>query len=642
MAAPEPYVALYRRYRPQRFADLAGQEHLARALSRAVAEGKVAHAYLFSGPRGTGKTSAARILAMAANCEAPRDGEPCGSCEACCSVRSGSSFDVAELDAASKRRLEDMRELLASVPLTSPGQRKVYIVDEVHQLTADAASALLKTLEEPPSHVTFVLATTEPEAVPETVRSRCQHFSFGLLGQAALAALVRSVADDAGLGLPADDLAAAVAEGAGSARDALSALERIVMGGGRAVGPPVAELAQALAERDAGTVLAAVAKAVTAGFEPRQIAQDLLAHLRQAFLSLLAPSLAEPDGGAVAGLGRQMGLPHLVRTMETLGKAGMFRASADPRTTLEATLLACAAPPTGDCPEALAERVERLEAALGPLLRPEAAPAFRGPAPPAGAEAQLPAPAPPEPAGLATAGARGGMAGMLERVRARHMVGAGPSTHREAPQRPLNGSHASADAAQAAQAAQALLAPPKPQDGAAPPAEPTAPAPGRGDRQADAQAAGGLPALCAEALDALKALAEPFERLWSALEALAQGAGATEGPVPAPSNGSPRPAPQLGEPSLASASAPPAEDRRDGRAVPAAPEPVNRPDAVQMVLDAFPGAVELAGDAISPSVTPGACPGCGSPVTPAPGAAERGLATLCLPCYERKRAEGRH
>src|SRR5579871_3662266 len=200
----EPYQSLYRRFRPQRFADVRGQDHVTRALRNAVREHRVAHAYLFSGPRGTGKTSTARILAMALNCAAPVDGEPDGSCQSCVEIRRGASLDVQELDAASNRGIDEMRELLGRVALGTPGRWKVYIVDEVHQLSTHAASALLKTLEEPPAHVVFVLATTDPQRVLPTIRSRTQHFEFHLLGPEVLAGLLRDVNEKAALGVPVE------------------------------------------------------------------------------------------------------------------------------------------------------------------------------------------------------------------------------------------------------------------------------------------------------------------------------------------------------------------------------------------------------------------------------------------------------
>ncbi len=237
-----PYQALYRRYRPQRFAEVRGQEHVTKALRNAVREGRVAHAYLFSGPRGTGKTSTARILAMALNCEAPEGGEPDGTCTSCVSIRTGSSMDVFELDAASNRRLEEMRDLLSRVALGTPGRWKVYIVDEVHQLTPDASSALLKTLEEPPSHVVFVLATTDPQKVLPTILSRTQHFEFRLLDGDLLADLLSDINRDADLGLPPEAVRLAVRRGRGSARDAESALEQLAaVGGGDDDDTPLAD-----------------------------------------------------------------------------------------------------------------------------------------------------------------------------------------------------------------------------------------------------------------------------------------------------------------------------------------------------------------------------------------------------------------
>ena len=229
--ADDPFVSLYRRFRPGRFDELRGQDHVVRALQSAVRDDRVSHAYLFSGPRGTGKTSSARILAKALNCAAPVDGEPCGVCTSCTEITQGTSLDVHELDAASNNGVDAMRDLVAHAALGTPGRWKVYIVDEVHMLSNAAANALLKTLEEPPSHVVFVLATTDPQKVPPTIRSRTQHLEFRLIGAETLHALLESVRDQAGLSVDEESVQAAVRRGRGSARDALSALDQVVASG---------------------------------------------------------------------------------------------------------------------------------------------------------------------------------------------------------------------------------------------------------------------------------------------------------------------------------------------------------------------------------------------------------------------------
>lgn len=366
----QPYQAIYRRYRPRRFSDVRGQEPVSRALLNAVREDRVAHAYLFSGPRGTGKTSTARILAMALNCEAPVGGEPDGTCASCTAIRAGSSMDVFELDAASNRKLEEMRDLLSRVALGTPGRWKVYIIDEVHQLTSDAASALLKTLEEPPSHVVFVLATTDPQKVLPTIRSRTQHFEFRLLDGDQLTDLLSGINEDAELGLSPEAVELAVRRGRGSARDAESALEQLAAsGGGEDDGSPLIELVDALADRDVSRTLQAVASAIAAGREPRRLGSDLVEQLRNAFLAVQAPSLVLLPGALTVKLAEtatQMGLPFLVRSMEVVGQALVdMRDSVDPRVTLEVALIRLASPPVSTSLTELLERVERLEKATG-------------------------------------------------------------------------------------------------------------------------------------------------------------------------------------------------------------------------------------------------------------------------------------
>src|SRR5436189_2958642 len=216
------YQSLYRKYRPQRFSELVGQEHVTNALRNAVRDGRVGHAYLFSGPRGTGKTTMARLLAKALNCtDRQPDGDACGVCENCVAIADGRFLDLFELDAASNNGVEAMRDLTESayLGLGPNSSYKVYLIDEVHMLSTSASNALLKTLEEPPAHVVFVLATTGPEKVLATIRSRTQHYEFRLLPAEVLAEHVRHVIDDAHLELGDDAVAEAVRRGGGSARD---------------------------------------------------------------------------------------------------------------------------------------------------------------------------------------------------------------------------------------------------------------------------------------------------------------------------------------------------------------------------------------------------------------------------------------
>ncbi|MDQ1396195.1 MAG: polymerase subunit gamma/tau, partial [Acidimicrobiaceae bacterium] len=427
--ADQPYQSLYRRYRPQRFSEVRGQDHVTRALRNAVRDQKVAHAYLFSGPRGTGKTSTARILAKALNCTNLQDGEPCGLCDSCVQVQRGASLDVVELDAASNRKLDEMRDLLSRVALGTPGRWKVYIIDEVHQLTGDASSALLKTLEEPPAHVIFVLATTDPQKVLPTIRSRTQHFEFRLLPGDVLAGLVRDVNEAAGLGVAPEAIDLVVRKGSGSARDALSVLDQVAAAGEVSDDAAIIDaIVEALCARDAGSALVAVAEGMAAGRDPRQLAIDLVAHLRNAFLATQAKSLVALPDEALAHVedqARRMGVPALVRAMETLGETQVeMREALDTRVSLEVALVRIARPEADISPAALLERIERLERGLsGHVAAPAVAEARQAVALPAAApsanaepggrpalgalrrpaQAAAPAPAPAAPAPAAPA-----------------------------------------------------------------------------------------------------------------------------------------------------------------------------------------------------------------------------------------------
>jgi DNA polymerase-3 subunit gamma/tau len=365
VAGPE-FSALYRRFRPQRFDEVRGQEHVVAALVGALRAGTVGHAYLFSGPRGTGKTSTARILAKALNCEAPEGVEPCGRCGSCRAVAEGTSLDVIELDAASNNGVEAMRDLVARAGLSSPGRRKVYIVDEVHMLSTAASNALLKTLEEPPAHVVFVLATTDPHKVLPTIRSRTQHLEFRLLPPKVLDELIGEVIASAQLPVGDDGRREALREGRGSARDALSALDRIAAAGeASGSGPSVQDVLVGLADGSPEEVLVASARLAAEGQEPERVATAVVAALREAFLTLAAPELSTEEGQPLAALASRIGLARLVRGIELVGQALVDQRDApDGRAVLDVALVRLADPGLDPSPAALAERLDRLERRL--------------------------------------------------------------------------------------------------------------------------------------------------------------------------------------------------------------------------------------------------------------------------------------
>src|SRR2546421_549715 len=294
------YQSLYRKHRPQNFAGVVGQAHVTTALRNAVRDGRVGHAYLFSGPRGTGKTTTARILAKALNClNLGADGEPCGVCENCVAIAEGRFLDLFELDAASNNSVDNIRDLTDSVHLGlgATSKRKVYLVDEVHMLSAAASNALLKTLGEPPEHVVFVLATTNPEKVLPTIRSRTQHLEFTLFSTDELETLLADVLGQEGIDADPEALAVIARAAAGSARDALSLLDQaLAHGTDRLDAGAVADLfggtpfdlraavLDAVAGEDPAGVLVAVGALLDAGHEPRRIAEDVLRSVRDAFL----------------------------------------------------------------------------------------------------------------------------------------------------------------------------------------------------------------------------------------------------------------------------------------------------------------------------------------------------------------------
>ena len=379
------HQSLYRRYRPRRFSEVRGQQHLVDALRNAVNEDRLGHAYLFSGPRGTGKTSTARILAKVLNCESSIEGEPCCECASCLSIEAGNSFDVHELDAASNNGVDAIRELIARAALGTPGRTKVYILDEVHMLSTAASNALLKTLEEPPDHVVFVLATTDPQKVLPTIRSRTQHFEVTLLSAADLGGLVDFVVTDAELELSPEGRAHVLRAGAGSARDTLSALDRVVAAGGVPDGDDaVDELVEALCERDTGRALIAVEGALARGRNPRVLGESLISQLRDVFLAAVSADLSrltDTDRARVTDQARRLGAVGATRALESLGDAFVgIQDALDPRIPLEVALVRLTRPDADTSVAALAERITRLEQgmpAAGASRSASAAPAAR-------------------------------------------------------------------------------------------------------------------------------------------------------------------------------------------------------------------------------------------------------------------------
>ena len=337
------FTSLYRRYRPRCFADMKGQGHVVAALQNAVRQNRVFHAYLLSGPRGTGKTTAARILAKALNCEQIDDGEPCCKCDSCLSIDKGNSFDLHELDAASNNKVDDIRDLLSKVALGTPGRTKVYLLDEVHMLTSGAENALLKTLEEPPDHVVFVMATTEPHKVVETVRSRSQHLELNLLPTDQLRELLEEIVQDAGLEVDDEGLNQAIREAKGSARDALSALDKIIAGGSSSQGSFIDDLLEGIATSDSKKLLTVVNDAIATGREPRLVGENLLSSLREAFLfSMGVPleGLTDEEKEKINKFSDQVTPALITQSLEILGLALVdMRRSPDSRVDLEVAMV---------------------------------------------------------------------------------------------------------------------------------------------------------------------------------------------------------------------------------------------------------------------------------------------------------------
>ena len=400
------YQALYRKYRPQRFGEVVGQEHVITTLAREVSEDKVAHAYLFAGPRGTGKTTTARILAKALNCpNRSVEGEPCNRCPSCLAITEGSSLDVIELDAASHNKVEDIREIRVNVSTVAStgGASRVYILDEAHMLSKAAGNALLKTLEEPPDHVHFVLATTEPYKLADTIRSRSQRFDFHPVPAEALASYVGEIAGREGFAVSGEALAAVTRHARGSVRDALSLLEQVaalgagqvdVRGVHQALGladPEAFEaLVTAIAQQDARAVLELASRLAAEGVDLRRFVAEALGFFRGVFLAQYAPNLEEVADEPSDSLeewrraARELTPADVLRAIDRLGEALLqLREGREERLVVELALLKLARPETAVDAGSLAARLDGLEERLRLLSEGTPTEEPAGSAPPA-------------------------------------------------------------------------------------------------------------------------------------------------------------------------------------------------------------------------------------------------------------------
>lgn len=375
------YVALYRKWRPQGFDSLVGQEAVRTALTNALETGRIAHAYLFAGPRGTGKTSTAKILAKAVNCEHGPTSNPCNKCQNCVRINDGTSMDVFEIDAASNRGIDeirDLREKVAFAPVN--GRYKVYIIDEVHMLTTEAFNALLKTLEEPPPHVIFILATTEPHKIPATIHSRCQRFDFKRVTDSDIVKRLREVADGSGIAADDDALQLIAVQADGGMRDALSLLDQCGVMAERVSAETVRsvlgivgrealrELVKAVGEGNVPKSLELLEALLAGGKDVKQIITELAEYLRAVLLYKASPDYREiyltDTKEAIAAMEGLFSTDRLMAAQERLHQCMLeLRQSVRGRIAAEMCLFdLCRV--EGSTLAALTARVEKLEAML--------------------------------------------------------------------------------------------------------------------------------------------------------------------------------------------------------------------------------------------------------------------------------------
>ena len=483
--------ALYRKYRPQTFEDVVGQEHIERTIKNAIEQDKVSHAYLFCGPRGTGKTTTARLLAKALLCEKGPTADPDGTCEDCQLIAAGEHPDVYELDAASRTGVDNVREEIINRVQFAPtrGRYKVYIIDEVHMLSVAAFNALLKTLEEPPSHVVFILATTDPQKVPETIHSRCQRFDFRRISAEAMVARLGAVCVSEGVEFEGEALDLIAHRAEGGLRNALTSLEQIIAFGEGKVTLPgaeamlgsldsseMSEIMNAVGTRDAAACFRWTAQYVETGADLARFVGDMAERVRNLYVMSLvgadvALEVSESERRELAGELPLFGPDRLARLLGVLGDlSAELKTSTNPRLSFEIALTRMVRPDSDLTLEALAERVEALESgysACSRVIAPAAAaPAAAAPA--AAAATGAPSSAAPEPSAQAhrgaasSAGSAMGQAGASFDSRHARTAATEMPASQEAASRgagsPAGGFQASAEAVPAVNAATAAAA----------------------------------------------------------------------------------------------------------------------------------------------------------------------------------------
>jgi DNA polymerase-3 subunit gamma/tau len=396
LGAGQVSLALYRKYRPSRFADVIGQDHVTEPLSNALRSGRTHHAYLFSGPRGCGKTSSARILARSLNCEKGPTPDPCGECQSCRDLAANGpgSIDVIELDAATHGLVDDARDLREKVYFAPvQGRYKIYIIDEAHQLGPGAANALLKVVEEPPAHVVFIFATTEPDKLISTIRSRTHHYPFRLVPPGILAANLAAICESEKVKVAKGVLPLVVRASGGSVRDAQSVLGQLLAGAGEdGVTYEIAiallgytdsalldDTIDALAANDAGTVFQVVDRLIEAGHEPRRFAQDLLERLRDLIVLDSAPDsthsilrdLPEDQIERMRGEAARFGSASLSRAADIVSEGlTQMRGATAPRLLLELICARVLLPGIDDSQRGMLARLERIERRGGIEVQP--------------------------------------------------------------------------------------------------------------------------------------------------------------------------------------------------------------------------------------------------------------------------------